>query len=58
MTKLNNFETGIELDYRDLNTAEALGFTGAPITHEQPYIIPDGEQHLSVLKKVRPLSIA
>ena len=58
MIKSKILDNGFDPDNFNLNTAEALGFTIPSSMLENPYIIPDGDEHLSVLKKPRPLAIA
>jgi hypothetical protein len=56
MIEPNIFGIGLEID--NLNTAEALGFTQETSTSENPYIIPDSDDNLEFLKKLRPIAIA
>lgn len=59
MIEPNIFGIGLEADALDLNTAEALGFTqSSSSSHENPFIIPDGDDDFEFLKKLRPVGIA
>lgn len=57
MIEPNHTDT-IDTDNWDLNTAEALGFSISSSMLENPYIIPDDEDYLSKLKKIRPVATA
>ncbi len=56
MIEPNIFGIGLEID--NLSTAEALGFTQEMSIHENPFIIPDTDDNLEFLKKLRPVATA
>jgi len=57
MIEPNIFGIGLDADI-DLNTAEALGFTQITSAHENPFIIPDTDENLEFLKKLRAVATA
>jgi hypothetical protein len=51
------FGIGLDTDYVNINTAEALGFSISSSMLENPFIIPDVEETIPFLK-ARPIATA